>query len=372
MNHKIVEVNASIVDIPTIRPHRMSVATMQNQSLVLVRIRTADGMEGIGEATTIGGLNYGPESPESIKINIDSYFAPLIVGRSITSPGALRHIINKSIKGNHFAKSAIETAVCDAYSRVLGVPLSALFGGSLRDTIPIAWTLASGDTQTDIREAEMMLDMRRHNIFKLKVGMQSPKDDIRHISSIKKALGADVSIRIDVNQGWSETQAARNLRALADAGVELVEQPIHEKNIAGLRRLTAMGITPIMADESLKGPEDGFALAAQRCADVFAIKIEQAGGLYGAQDLMAIAQAADVALYGGTMLEGPVSTVAAAHLFSTVSTLEWGTELFGPLLLKDDILAEPLDYRDFCLHLPKGPGLGIRLDEDKVNFYTRK
>ncbi len=372
MDQKIVEVNTCIVDIPTIRPHKMSVATMQHQSLVLVRIRTSGGTEGVGEATTIGGLNYGPESPESIKINIDTYFAPLILGQPIASPLALRGRINKAIKGNHFAKSAIETAVCDAYAKVLGVPLAALFGGAVRSHIPVAWTLASGDTQTDIREAEQMLESRRHNVFKLKVGLRSPKDDIRHIASIRQALGADVSIRIDVNQGWSETQARSNLQALADAGVELIEQPVHEKNIDGLQRLTALGVLPIMADESLKGPEDGFVLAAKRCADVFAIKIEQAGGLYAAKDLIAIAQAADVALYGGTMLEGSVSTLAAAHLFSTIEDLEWGTELFGPLLLKDDILAEPLDYNDFCLKLPEGPGLGLTLDEDKVRFYTRK
>src|SRR5690606_2896333 len=179
------------------------------------------------------------------------------------------------------------------------------------------------------------------------------------------------SVRIDVNQGWSECQAVQALRPLADAGVDLVEQPIHEKNHAGLGRLTGLGILPIMADEALKGREDGFALASAHCANVFAIKIEQAGGLRGAQDLMGIAQAADIALYGGTMLEGPVSTIAAAHLFATVGRLEWGTELFGPLLMKDNILAEPLDYSDFTLKLPQGPGLGIALDEDKVRHYAR-
>ncbi|HLU02641.1 MAG TPA: enolase C-terminal domain-like protein, partial [Advenella sp.] len=159
---------------------------------------------------------------------------------------------------------------------------------------------------------------------------------------------------------------------LADAGVELVEQPIHERNLAGMQRLTALGIVPIMADESLKGVQDGFALASAHCANVFAIKIEQAGGLQNARDLIGIAQAADIALYGGTMLEGSIATIAAAHLFCTLNRLEWGTEMFGPLLLKDEILATPLDYSDYTLKIPQGPGLGIALDEDKIAFYTRK
>jgi muconate cycloisomerase len=372
MHPTIVDVTTHIIDIPTIRPHKMAVATMQCQSLVLVRIKASDGIEGIGEATTIGGLNYGGESPESIKTNIDAYFAPLIMGQAADNPAALRLRIDKAIKANHFAKSAIETAIYDACAKRLGIPLSTLLGGAVHDEISVAWTLASGDTEKDIAEAHQMLDARRHNIFKLKVGMRSLKDDLRHIAAIKSAVGDDISVRIDVNQGWSETQALRMLRPLADLGVELVEQPIHEKNLAGMSRLTALGILPIMADEALKGREDGFTLAANQCADVFAIKIEQAGGLQNARDLIGIAQAADIALYGGTMLEGSISTLAAAHLFATVNNLEWGTEMFGPLLLTDDILVEPLDYRDFTLKLPKGPGLGVTLDEDKVRHYTRK
>ena len=371
MNATIVNVSTQILDIPTIRPHKMSVATMHNQCLVLVRIKTSDGIEGIGEATTIGGLNYGGESPESIKTNIDRYFAPLIIGQPATRLASLRQRINKTIKDNRFAKCAIETALYDAHAKRLGVPLHALFGGAIHDEISVAWTLASGDTQKDIAEAQQMLESRRHCIFKLKVGMRAPKDDLQHIRAIKKAVGDDVSIRIDVNQGWSETETLRQLKPLADAGVDLIEQPIHEKNLAGLQRLTALGTVPIMADESLKGAEDGFALASAHCANVFAIKIEQAGGLQNARDLIGIAQAADIALYGGTMLEGSIATIAAAHLFSTINKLEWGTEMFGPLLLKDEILTTPLDYSDFTLKIPTGPGLGVELDEEKVSFYTR-
>lgn len=368
----IKDINCLIVDIPTIRPHRMSVATMGSQSMVIVRILASDGVEGIGEATTIGGLNYGGESPESIKTNIDNYFRPLLQGQPANRLAALRKLVCKNIKDNRFAKSAVETALYDARAKRLGVPLSELFGGRIHDAIPVAWTLASGDTQADIAEARQMLELRRHNIFKLKIGMRPPKEDLKHIESIKAALGDGISVRVDINQGWTETQAVSHLQALADAGAELVEQPIHYKNLAGMARLTALGRVPIMADEALRGPQDGFALAANHCADVFAIKIEQAGGLQAARDLISIAEAADVALYGGTMLEGSVSTVAAAHLFSTISHLEWGSEMFGPLLLKDEILKTPLDYSDFSLKLPSGPGLGIELDEEKLAFYARK
>ena len=154
---KIEDVETILVDVPTIRPHRLSVATMNCQTLVLVRVRCSDGVVGLGEGTTIGGLAYGEESPESIKVNIDTYFAPMLKGRLATRPGAAMQQLRSLFQGNRFAKCAIETALFDAQAQRLGVPLSELFGGRLTDAVQVAWTLASGDTQRDIDEAEQMM-----------------------------------------------------------------------------------------------------------------------------------------------------------------------------------------------------------------------
>lgn len=158
---------------------------------------------------------------------------------------------------------------------------------------------------------------------------------------------------------------------LADAGVDLVEQPIKASSLSGMARLTARGAIPVMADEALYGPETAFAYATARAADVFAVKIAQAGGLSPAKALVAIAEAAGVALYGGTMLEGGVGTAASAQLFATFHDLSFGTELFGPLLLTEELLAEPLEYADFGLKVPDGPGLGVRLNPDAVAAFRR-
>jgi muconate cycloisomerase len=358
----IQAVETILVDVPTIRPHRLSVATMRGQCLVLVRVRCSDGIEGIGEGTTIGGLAYGEESPESIKVNIDTYFAPLVIGMDATRPGAIMAKLRAHLQGNRFAKCALETALFDAQARRLNVPLSELFGGRLSDAVDVAWTLASGDTGRDIDEAEQMLAMKRHRIFKLKIGTRALSDDVAHVAAIKKALGTRGEVRVDVNQAWSETDTLWAAPRFADAGVSLIEQPIAAANRAGLKRLTERAHVPIMADEALHGPADAFALATQRAADVFAVKIAQSGGLTGAAQVAAIARAADIGLYGGTMLEGAIGTIASAQVFSTFGEMAWGTELFGPLLLTEEILTEPLIYRDFALQLPQGAGLGIALD----------
>ncbi|WP_137171816.1 muconate/chloromuconate family cycloisomerase [Massilia sp. HP4] len=368
----IESVDVLLLDLPTIRPHQLSVATMRRQKLVLVKVRASDGVTGWGEATTIGGLAYGEESPESIRTNITTYIAPLLAGLDATSPNGCMRVLRDSLQGNRFALCAIETALFDAHARRLGVPLSDLFGGRVRDSLPVAWTLASGDTARDIAEAEEMLDRRRHRVFKLKIGAREVRADVAHVAAIKRALGDRASVRVDVNQAWSQADAMLGMGMLEHAGVELVEQPIAAHDIDGMKRLRDMNRIPLMADEALHGPLDAFRIAGARAADVFAIKITQSGGLCGARQVAAIGAAANIGLYGGTMLEGAIGTVASSQLFATLPELAWGTELFGPLLLTEEILATPLEYRDFALQLPAGPGLGIELDEERLAWLARQ
>jgi muconate cycloisomerase len=368
---RVERVETFLVDVPTIRPHVLAMATMYRQTLCIVRLHCSDGTVGIGEATTIGGLAYGDESPEGIKLAIDTYFAPVLTTCDADRPASAMAALAKTIVGNHFAKCAIETALLDAMGKRVGLPVSELLGGRVRDAVPVLWTLASGDTARDIAEAEEMIDRRRHDMFKLKIGKRAVGEDVAHVAAIKKALGARASVRVDVNQAWDEVSARRGIDMLADAGVDLVEQPIARANRAGMARLVQRARIPIMADEALRGPDDAYDFAVRTAADVLAVKIEQSGGLFAAKRVQAIADAAGIGLYGGTMLEAGVGTIASAHVFATFPQLAWGTELFGPLLLTEEILAEPLGYGEFALKVPQGPGLGIALDEDRIAFLRR-
>lgn len=360
-----------LVDIPTIRPHKMAVATMQNQTLVLVKLTTQDGFVGWGEATTIGGLGYGDESPESVKTNIATYFAPLLKSLKDLNVAQTFQVIKKNINGNRFAKCAIQTALLDIQAQRLGLPLSEVLGGRIRNSVPVLWVLASGDTTKDIAEAEQMIQAKRHNIFKLKIGSRPVQADVEHVLAIKHALGADISIRVDVNRAWSELEAIKGIQALQDGGVDLIEQPCAIENIDAMQRLTQRFDIAIMADESLMGPESAYRLAKRNAASVFAVKVAQSGGLVEACEVGNIAKLAGIDLYGGTMLEGPVGTIASAQVFSTFHNLAYGTELFGPLLLTENILKTPLQYQNFELQLPTAAGLGIEMDVDKIENLRR-
>ncbi|MBT79096.1 MAG: muconate cycloisomerase [Alteromonadaceae bacterium] len=367
----ISQINSYIVDIPTIRPHKLSMTSMAVQSMVIVRIRDSEGREGIGEGTTIGGLAYGAESPESIKTNIDSYITPLLEGKGTDNPQVVMQDIHRAIRGNSIAKSAIETALLDLLGKTLNVPLSTLLGGALHSQIPCLWVLASGDTQRDIDEAKTMIATGRHNTFKLKIGNRSVQDDVAHVAAIKSALGNEISIRVDVNQAWTESDANLGMALLQEAGVDIVEQPTSAGQLDSLVRLADKYRIGVMADESISNINDCFELAKRGFSGSVALKIAKAGGPVQALKVATVCQAAGIDLYGGTLLEGSIGTAAAIHAWSTLPELQADSEMFGPLLQRDDIVTAPLNYHNFGVDVPRGPGLGLTLDEDKLKEYTR-
>lgn len=372
MSASIQSIEAILVDIPTIRPHKLSMTTMGVQTMVIVRIKDSEGLEGLGEATTIGGLAYGPESPESVKLTIDTYFAPLLLNQPADEINTLKVRLNRATRGNNLAKSAIETALLDLLGKRLNQPLHQLLGGAVHQHIPVLWTLASGDTARDIDEAKSLIAARRHCDFKLKIGSRPLMDDVRHVAAIKAAVGDSASVRVDVNQAWDESTAARGMAELQAAGIDLVEQPTPMKDFGALVRLSQKFHLPILADESVADATDMFTLAAAGFSGSVALKIAKAGGPLQALKVANVASAAGIGLYGGTLLEGTIGTAAALHAWATLEKLHVGTEMFGPLLMKDDIVVTPLNFNNNGVTLPEGPGLGIEIDEEQLARYRRR
>ncbi len=185
------------------------------------------------------------------------------------------------------------------------------------------WTLASGDTAKDIAEGEKLLAEGRHRAFKLKIGARELATDLRHTRAIVEALGDRASIRVDVNQAWDAATGAKGCRELAAMGVDLIEQPVSAHDNAALVRLSQQIETAILADEAVATAYDGYQLAQQGFTGAYALKIAKAGGPNSVLALARVAQAAGIGLYGGTMLEGTVGTVASLHAWSTLP-LQWG------------------------------------------------
>ena len=370
---RIERIHARIVDIPTIRPHKFSFGAINRQSPVIVQLWLANGACGFGEAATIGGPSWNEESPETILHAIQNYLAPAVVGADARRFAEHLNRFDAVCKGNAFAKSAVEMALLDAVARSLGVPAWQLLGGKRIERLPLAWTLASGDSQRDLEEAEQMMQARRHRLFKLKIGARSPADDVAHVTRIAGGLDGRADMTVDVNQAWDGNTARRYLPQLVEAGVTLIEQPVAKWDVQALREATqSLGSAAlIMADETVCSAQDAYMLASQRACHVFSLKVAKHGGLLRTREVAAVAQAAGIGWYGGTMLETSLGSAASAHVFATLSDQHHGCELFGPQLLVDDIVEQPMAVRDFELHLPDGPGFGVVVDEKRLERFDR-
>ena len=367
----IETIQATIVDVPTVRKHKLSSTSVTAQNYVIVQIRLASGIEGIGEAATLGGPRWSEESVESIKATIDTYLAPALIGEQADRFGTARMRMDAAAKRNNAAKGAVESALFDAVGKTLNLPAAALLGGAVRNSIPVLWTLASGDPAQEIEEAERKLQARLHNTFKVKIGALSPAEDMARMTKLARALDGRATLIVDANQAWDETTALRCVRVLGDLGVTLIEQPLPAWNNAGMARLSARSTVPLMADESVFTTHDMMDVARQAAAEAVSLKIVKHGGLIGTKAVAAVAEAAGIGLYGGCLLESSVGAAAHLQVFSTLTDLPWGCEHFGPQILTEDLVTEPLRFADFHIHLPTGPGLGGKLDPAKLRRFAR-
>lgn len=367
----IGEVRVLRADIPLRRPHRMSFTRLEAVNFVFVRVETVSGLVGWGEAACLGGPTWSEESAESVAATIERYLAPWLRGRDAAGIEALRLEMARRVQGNPFARAAVEMALWDLNGRALGVPVHRLLGGRVRDRVPLSWSLAVEDPEAELAEARALV-ARGHRIFKIKVGAHAVAEDAARVRRIREAVGPDVALRVDANQGWDVPTALRAIRAMEPCGLDFVEQPVPRWDLAGLAEVGRRVSVPIMADESCASPHDALALARLGGVSILALKLTKSAGLVGALAVARIAEAAGLGAYVGCMIETSLGTAAYLHLALAAAPVTWGCELFGPLLLQGDVAREPVRYADGAILALDGPGLGVEVDEARLKEWTAR
>src|SRR5215216_1352027 len=149
---KITSLQTILLDVPFVRTHHLSFGAIAEANYCLVRLRTDEGLEGLGEAVTLGGPSWGEESVESIQTTIERYLGPELIGQDPFQIETVHHRMARRVKGNLFAKSALEMACFDLVGKALDTPIFTLLGGLYRDRIPLSWSLAIGDAAAEVAE----------------------------------------------------------------------------------------------------------------------------------------------------------------------------------------------------------------------------
>ena len=362
---RIERVETIALNAPTIRAHKLSNTEVSHKAIILVRVTLQNGAIGYGEGTTLGGPRWAEESPESIRSNIETYLAPALIGLPANRFELLAKRMAKAASRNNAAKAALESACYDAVGKSFGLPVSQLLGGAVHDEFEVIWALASGDVEQEIEEARQKLEAREHRRFKVKIGLSDPKTEIDRLRALTEALPHCEWI-VDVNQGWSLAQSKRWLPALEELGIALIEQPVLSEDKRSLAEITKCSQVPIMIDEGAFSIRDVAQAGSCGAGSVLSLKLVKSGGLMEMKRAAAVATAHGMELYGGCLLESGIGCAAHLAVFSTLPDLHWGTEHFGPKILKQDLVKSGLAFRDFKINCPTGPGLGITVDEDLI------
>lgn len=367
----IERVETVLLDVPLRRAHRFARAGMEAQPVLLVYLHTSGGATGLGEGVVPGGPWWGGESVETMQLVIERYMASILTGRAVDDVAGIFRDIDDVVAQNRYAKAAVEVALHDAWARSLGVPVHTLLGGLTRTSVPVTWALGTEPAPVVIEEALGKLEAGTHRTFKLKMGAQEPADDVERVVTVAEKLAGAAGVRVDVNARWDRLTALTQLPKLAEAGVELVEQPIPGDQVEALAELNHALPIPVMADESLRTPGDALRLSRLGAADIYSLKTTKSGGLRATKAISEVAAAADIPCHAGTSIETGIGTAATLQLACAAPAVTWGSELFGPLLMREELLTEPLHYANGELHLPEGPGLGVELDPDAVRAFSR-
>jgi len=371
-NAEVIEaVETVIVDLPLVRLQRFAAIGAASQSVVYVFVRTQSGIVGIGESSTPGGPWWGGEAAETIKVMIDLYLAPQLVGENAFRIEPIMRKLDGVAHGNAFAKAGLEMALLDIQGKALQQPACNLLGGRVRDDLVMSWPLATGDAKAEIEEAERKLADRLHRVFKLKMGALEPAKDVERACAVARALSGHASVRADINERWDEETANWAVPTLIDAGVELIEQPMARWDLEAAARLTAAIKVPQLLDESVCTEQDMAAVVASKAGSLTSLKIMKSKGMLRTKAIAELSLAGGIPIYMGTFLEPAYGTMANMQLCATLEDLPYGGELAGGLLVAEDICTRPPDYREFKLHLHDGVGMGMEIDPDRLKAFRR-
>jgi L-Ala-D/L-Glu epimerase len=297
---------------------------------LLVEVLDSDGRSGWGEAPTSWRVT--GESVESVTAAILGPLSETIIGQLSSEPDELSRALERSVARNSSARSALDCALYDLAARTSDIPLFRYLGGSTTD-VRTDMTLSAVIDETGVESVcRAALEFANAGIRTLKIKVGAGGDDVRTVLAVRNAIGPDVELRLDANQGWTSQTAVRIIGSLEDAGVglELVEQPVNREDTEGLAYVTSRVETPVMADEAVWTVRDLHEIIRLRAADMVNIKLAKAGGLREALELATMARDNDVVAIVGCMAESHVGIAAAAALASAM-----GSEIAGQSMAHD-------------------------------------
>jgi o-succinylbenzoate synthase len=345
---RISAVEAVPYALPFLEPYVTARGRLERREMVLLRLRTDEGLEGLGEAVAMSLR--GTSDAASLAGEIRDLAESRLVGLEVPTEHPLVSALSPA------AATAVEVALLDLAAKAAEMPLWRSLGAEAAEPVTCNATLVAGPPAAVAADAERWA-RRGFETFKLKVGVPG---DVGQVEAVRDAVGPRARLRVDANGVWTPRDAVLRLTAMERHGLELAEQPAADlEDLAAVRNQTAI---PIAADESVNGPDDARHATELGACQLATVKLAKVGGVSQARAI-----AAELPVYLSSALDGPVGIAAAAHVAQVLPpAAPWSALAHGlatQLLFADTIAPVQCDLRANLLHLPDGPGLGVEIDE---------
>lgn len=357
---KITSIEAIPIDIPG--PNALSaLGRFRTYHYAIVLVETDEGITGVGEISTLWDGTGRVQAAF-----VDHLFAPALIGQD---PRAVNHclkLMDTLAEAAWPARAGVEMALFDIAGKAHGVPVYELLGGKVRQTITLSRSIHM-DTPSAMAASAAELISDGFTCVKVKVGRRLEEDEAA-VSAIRDAIGPQVALRVDANMGWRTPKAAiAAIRALEPYNIHSVEQPLPRglpEDLAMVRRAVD---TPIMADESVWGPQDAWELLRIGAVDLLNVYVAESGGISNSALIFRMAEVANVGCVIGAMPELGIGTSAGVHVAAAMTNLAAPCDASGVIYHTTDVVNERFTVEDGTIAPLTGPGLGVTLDEEALD-----
>jgi L-alanine-DL-glutamate epimerase-like enolase superfamily enzyme len=363
---RITELSTTPVAVPYLREERWAYGVRRGLVSALLQVHTDEGVTGLGEAPAYPSADIVQAVLRSLE--------PLVIGEN---PMAVERIHNRidivgtwhHVKATSPAIAAVEMACWDIIGKVCGQPVSALFGGLVRERAETIYYLGL-DTPEAMREQAALAVNEGHRTLYFKVGADDPDLDIERLRAVRDGGGPDVRIRVDANESWSSAAAIAMARRMEPFDLEFLEQPVSGRNLTDMAYVRSRIGVPLLANEASWTRHDQLAVIVAGAADAISVDNQMDGGLLNLKRSAGLCDAAGIPVLKHSLGELGVATAAGLHVICSTPNFLYANQAYTALLSDDVLAGDPLDSRDGTLAVPTGPGLGVELDNDAVAKYA--
>lgn len=354
---KIKKITAKKLKLELIEPFTVAIGTISYTETVIVKLETESGLIGYGEGSGVEFVT--GELADSI-VQAINYLSPYIYDINVYEIAHIHKIMDSKLVGNGASKAAIDLAVYDVLSKAAQLPLYKYLGGAVNH-IKADMTVGL-DTPENMAKEAYRIKKNHFSHIKIKAGA-NVKDDIETIIKIREAVGNDIHLKVDANQGWCVTDAIKIIKVYESFGVDAVEQPVPAWDIEGLKYIRNRSSVKIMADESCFTAKDAIKLIKQEAVDMINIKLMKCGGIYPALAINTIAENANVRCMLGCMMESKIAIAAGCALAAATENIEIADlDSFRYYLPLENIQGDFVISHDNII-LPDTFGIGLSLKD---------